>query len=120
MLDFIYMQLFTFILLFSSYFLFKYAAKGNINGWFGYRTPASSRNQENWYFANNRCAKLVLRASFINLVIGMILIIVFYFGLLYYYDWYVYIASFQIAITFIFIIVDIERKLKEKREKNNI
>lgn len=87
-----------------------------INGIFGYRTLAATKNESNWIFTNLRCAKLVLIASFINLSFGMFLSLLFTLKILVYNEFYLYFIGLQILISFIFIIMDIQIRLKDRKE----
>lgn len=41
-------------------FIFKFFPPKNINSWYGYRTPRSKRNMENWKVANKYAPNFML------------------------------------------------------------
>jgi uncharacterized membrane protein len=58
------------ILLLGLFFYFYPPKK--INGIYGYRTPRSMKNLENWHFANKLSAKYMLLNSFLAFLIFMV------------------------------------------------
>ncbi len=64
------------MIIFGKYF--SKNAPENINGFFGYRTPMSTRNKETWAFAHNYCGRIWIYMGSILLlisVVGMLLLI---------------------------------------------
>lgn len=62
----------SFVFLVTGWILQKYPPR-KINHWYGYRTPASTRNQERWDFANAYCAKQSLYLSALVLTLSITL-----------------------------------------------
>lgn len=113
MVDFIYSQIMLFVILASSYFLFKFAIKKQANSILGYRTRRSSMNKDNWTLANTLCAKYIIISSLINIGIGFIFTLFFTFNIINYNDNYLYLVVAQIILTFVCIYIIIENKLKK-------
>lgn len=44
----------------------------NINGWIGYRTTRSMKNEETWQFAHHYCGRIWFKAGFILIIPTMI------------------------------------------------
>lgn len=61
----------------AGFWMFKFPPK-KINGWYGYRTTASMKNQERWTFAQTYAAKQMMKGgvllmlfSFVGLAFGL-------------------------------------------------
>lgn len=58
------------MIIFGKYF--SKNAPENINGFFGYRIPMSTRNKETWAFAHNYCGRIWLYIGSILLLISVV------------------------------------------------
>ncbi len=43
-----------------------------INNWYGYRTPLSTKNQDNWEFAQNHSRKMFLNCGVLMILLGAV------------------------------------------------
>lgn len=51
--------------------MYKHPPK-NINGWIGYRTTRSMKNEDTWQFAHHCCGRIWFKAGFILIIPTMI------------------------------------------------
>lgn len=113
MFEFLGSQIILFVILYSSTYLFKYAATKDINNIIGYRTTRSSSSFKHWLLANNLCAIYTKYFALANLIFGIVVFIAFYSKLIMYEDIYSYSIAIQIVITFVYIYFSIEKQLKK-------
>lgn len=80
-----------------------------INGLYGYRTPRSMKNKENWDFAQRYAGRLMTAAGFVILALG---IPVYFFQLV--YPWNMIIFLTAVVGSAVVIIVRTEKALKRQ------
>lgn len=62
----------SYVLLLLLGLVFYFYPPKKINGLYGYRTPRSMKNLENWHFANKLSARLMLRYTAVGLLLFLL------------------------------------------------
>lgn len=101
----------TILISFVIMLIFKIFPPKSINSWYGYRTPRSMKNQEQWEFAQKYSANLAV------IVLAILLIIQYLLCTFYPFSVTTRLTSLGLFLVgMVLMIVAVERKLKKREQ----